>query len=457
MAPEKLRGEAGDRRSDIWSLGCVLWEALTLKRLFKGGNDSDTMRQVLESEIPLPSKINGDVLAVFDPIVMRALQRDPDQRYPTAKEMAADLEEVLRKEGYGGKNERIAKYMQATFKAHIDARKRLLQEVSSKGRASADVLEAAFDDPMLASGSPVHVHTGDFSVRFKPNTIEVRPQTGKPAHTDTTPSRRVGDPYGQVAAAAPPHFEYPRATLSDLPPVVAGDHEDEFAATVLSAPIIDGDDGEAARPAAAAPTAATEHAKRRVMYLAIAGVALVTLVVVIAIAIASGSGDPARADNAALLGGSGSGSDDAPAPPDAAEIAAAVPDDAGAPATPPDDAAAAPAGADDASIDSGSEDPVEVELPPDHLKPRPPKPDPTALYRSGINAYVVGDVKTAMVQFRRAIAASPGFAMAWRGLGMAHERLGDTRAATAAFQRYLQLAPNASDAATIRGKIDGSR
>jgi regulator of sirC expression with transglutaminase-like and TPR domain len=40
---------------------------------------------------------------------------------------------------------------------------------------------------------------------------------------------------------------------------------------------------------------------------------------------------------------------------------------------------------------------------------------------------------------------------------MAHERLGDTRAATAAFQRYLQLAPNASDAATIRGKIDGSR
>jgi serine/threonine-protein kinase len=457
MAPEKLRGEAGDRRSDIWSLGCVLWEALTLKRLFKGGNDSDTMRQVLESEIPLPSKINGDVLAVFDPIVMRALQRDPDQRYPTAKEMAADLEEVLRKEGYGGKNERIAKYMQATFKAHIDARKRLLQEVSSKGRASADVLEAAFDDPMLASGSPVHVHTGDFSVRFKPNTIEVRPQTGKPAHTDTTPSRRVGDPYGQVAAAAPPHFEYPRANLSDLPPVVAGDHEDEFAATVLSAPIIDDDDGEAARPAAAAPTAATEHAKRRVMYLAIAGVALVTLVVVIAIAIASGSGDPARADNAALLGGSGSGSDDAPAPPDAAEIAAAVPDDAGAPATPPDDAAAAPAGADDASIDSGSEDPVEVELPPDHLKPRPPKPDPTALYRSGINAYVVGDVKTAMVQFRRAIAASPGFAMAWRGLGMAHERLGDTRAATAAFQRYLQLAPNASDAATIRGKIDGSR
>ncbi|HSK01265.1 MAG TPA: serine/threonine-protein kinase, partial [Kofleriaceae bacterium] len=248
MAPEKLRGDAGDRRSDIWSLGCVLWEALTLKRLFKGGNDSDTMRQVLESEIPHPSKINGDVLAAFDPIVMRALQRDPAQRYPTAKEMAADLEEVLRKEGYGGKNERIAKYMQATFKAHIDARKRLLQEVSSKGRASADVLEAAFDDPMLASGSPVHVHTGDFSVRFKPNTIEVRPQPGKPARTDTTPSRRVVDPFGQVAVAAPQQIEYPRAKPADLPPVVAEEHEDEYAATVLSAPIVE-DDAAAAEPA----------------------------------------------------------------------------------------------------------------------------------------------------------------------------------------------------------------
>src|SRR6185436_5345901 len=36
MAPEKLRGDAGDRRSDLWSLGCVLWESLTLTRLFKG-------------------------------------------------------------------------------------------------------------------------------------------------------------------------------------------------------------------------------------------------------------------------------------------------------------------------------------------------------------------------------------------------------------------------------------
>ena len=161
MAPEKLRGGAGDRRSDIWSLGCVLWEALTLKRLFKGGNDSDTMQQVLEHPILAPSDVNGDVSADFDPIVMRALERDPDKRYSTAKAMAAELEEVLRKHGYAAKNDAIAKYMQATFQSHIQARKKLLQEVSSKGGASPDVLEAAFNDGALASGSPL-ISTGEF-------------------------------------------------------------------------------------------------------------------------------------------------------------------------------------------------------------------------------------------------------------------------------------------------------
>ncbi|HEY0993712.1 MAG TPA: serine/threonine-protein kinase, partial [Kofleriaceae bacterium] len=146
MAPEKLRGGPGDRRSDIWSLGCVLWEALTLRRLFNAATDFETMRQVLNSPIAPPSKVNGDVPADFDAIVLQALARDPVQRYATAKAMAAELEEVLRKHGYAAKNDRIARYMQAAFHDRIAARKKLLQEVSSQGRASPDVVRAAFRD-----------------------------------------------------------------------------------------------------------------------------------------------------------------------------------------------------------------------------------------------------------------------------------------------------------------------
>jgi serine/threonine-protein kinase len=482
MAPEKLRGHPGDRRSDIWSLGCVLWEALTLKRLFKGGNDSDTMRQVLESAIPVPSKINSDVPAAFDPIVMRALQRDPAQRYPTAKEMAGDLEEVLRKEGYGGKNEKIARYMQATFKAHIDARKRLLQEVSSKGRASADVLEAAFNDGMLASGSPIH-HTGDFSVRYKPNTIEVNPQPGKPARIDSTPGRRPPTPFAQLATS-PHQVEYPRAITADLPPTVAPEGGEEDAATVLSSSI---DELMAAQPstetAAVAPAAAARFpSKRGVMYLAIATVALAALVGVLLIA--RRGDDRTRPDNSALLAGSKGDPTTAAKPaPDpsggpaggsAAGSGAGDPQPAGTGSGDPGEGSAAPTGSGSgegsaAPAGSGSgkgsaaSPPDRVGSKPTTTKPttttKPPleKADPAALYRSGINAYVVGDMRTAMTHFKRAIAVNPSFPMAWRGVGMVHERLGDARSATTAFQRYLQLAPNASDAATIRGKIGGSR
>jgi serine/threonine protein kinase len=170
MAPEKLRGSAGDRRSDIWSLGVVLWEALTLRRLFKGSNDKDTIKLVLDYNIPRPSAINGDVLPDLDPIVMRALERDPDRRYHRAQELAQDLEEVLRVNGYGGRNDQIARYMQSTFATHIEARKRLLQEVSTKGRASAAVLHAAVAEepvpvPQVKTPTPMPMRDGPRNIR----------------------------------------------------------------------------------------------------------------------------------------------------------------------------------------------------------------------------------------------------------------------------------------------------
>src|SRR3569623_2499842 len=116
MAPEKLKGSQGARRSDIFSLGCVMWEALTLKRLVRGGNDADTMKQVLALAIQPPSKVNPDVPAELAPIVMRALERDPAKRHATAKEMSDALEDVLLTRGYGARNGRIAMYMQDAFK-----------------------------------------------------------------------------------------------------------------------------------------------------------------------------------------------------------------------------------------------------------------------------------------------------------------------------------------------------
>jgi len=163
MAPEKLRGMPGDRRSDVWSLGVVLWEALTLRRLFRGNSERETAHMVCECEIPLPSKVSAEVPADADPIVMRALERDPDRRYATAKELSDDIEAMLVTHGYGRQN-KIAQYMQATFASHMVARRNLMKEVATRGFASADVLDAAFDEK--------HSIPGELSIRFKRKTLD---------------------------------------------------------------------------------------------------------------------------------------------------------------------------------------------------------------------------------------------------------------------------------------------
>ncbi len=396
MAPEKLRGGAGDRRSDIWSLGCVLWEALTLKRLFKGGNDSDTMKQVLESIIPPPSKVNSVVLPEFDVVVMKALERDPEHRYATAKEMASDLEEVLRKQGYGGKNDAIAKYMQATFGDHIAARKKLLQEVSSKGRASADVLQAAFTDG--APGSPML--SGEFSVKFKPTTAELRAE-GTPQRTDGTPSRSGSGTHPTVG----------RSQRLSVPPPIA-------------------------------ETTAIEGVRlpdRRPLYVAGGIGALLLTIIVVALALGRSRNDGRVAavplDAAVAIVADAAEPVDAAVELDAGEIEIEIDDDGSGP---PD------AGSAGTKPGTGS---GQIRRPP------PDRPDAAALATAGIQAFVRGDTKTALQTFKRAQAANPSYAPTWRGLGMVHEKLGNPGAAKAAFQRYLILAPNASDSAQIRARM----
>jgi serine/threonine protein kinase len=96
LSPEQVRGQAVDGRADVFSLGVVMWEALTGLRLFFHHNDLDTMRNVLHRAVPKPSELRPEIPPAIDDVILRALERDPDQRYPDAAAMAADLEDHLR-------------------------------------------------------------------------------------------------------------------------------------------------------------------------------------------------------------------------------------------------------------------------------------------------------------------------------------------------------------------------
>jgi serine/threonine-protein kinase len=95
LSPEQARGEVVDARSDLYSTGCLLYELLANRPPFQGESPVAVAYQhVRENPIP-PSTINPDVTPDMDAIVMKALAKNPDNRYQTAAEMRSDIQRAL--------------------------------------------------------------------------------------------------------------------------------------------------------------------------------------------------------------------------------------------------------------------------------------------------------------------------------------------------------------------------
>jgi eukaryotic-like serine/threonine-protein kinase len=95
MAPEQARGGPVDRRTDVYALGIVLFELTTGTALFATGSRSETLKLVADPVIPLPSDIVPGYSSRLESIVLRALERNPAKRYPTAEELRDALHHHL--------------------------------------------------------------------------------------------------------------------------------------------------------------------------------------------------------------------------------------------------------------------------------------------------------------------------------------------------------------------------
>jgi serine/threonine protein kinase len=114
MSPEQVRGEGVDYRSDIFSLGIILYELTLGQRLFRGPAEA-VMKRIVDEKVAPPTAVQRDFPPALELIIMRALERRPEDRYQSAEEMRVDLEEFLADEGLRTGSRRMALYMREIF------------------------------------------------------------------------------------------------------------------------------------------------------------------------------------------------------------------------------------------------------------------------------------------------------------------------------------------------------
>jgi len=117
MSPEQAWGKDIDPRSDIFSLGLVLFEMLTGRKVFAGDSELSILEQVRNPEVSPPSSFNPEVPSDVDAIVLRALEPSRDDRYASAREMQDDLERTMREHGWTAGSADLQRFIDDLFQA----------------------------------------------------------------------------------------------------------------------------------------------------------------------------------------------------------------------------------------------------------------------------------------------------------------------------------------------------
>jgi len=128
MSPEQASGVPIDHRSDLFSVGIMLHEMLTGRRLFKSESEIRTLERIKSADVKPPSATNPSVPARLDEIVMRALSRDSKDRYNDAKELQGDLLEFMYPATPDMTGESLANFMRQLFVTEIAEERERLEE-----------------------------------------------------------------------------------------------------------------------------------------------------------------------------------------------------------------------------------------------------------------------------------------------------------------------------------------
>jgi eukaryotic-like serine/threonine-protein kinase len=317
MAPEQVRGLPLTRQVDIYAAGAVLWETLTTRRLFAGGNEGEVLHRLLFGEIQPPSTLVPGLPVSLDAVVKKALARSIDERYATAAEMADALEEAVAPASPG----KVARWLESLRGKELSVRAERVMTIASSVSDSADLdtpsLPSALRGklgPAERSSSQVLVKPGDLAAAGVATAGNLGDATDI-SSVDPAVDHAAGESDRAAVASADANPPASRATAPTLAPPSAS-HTTSLESTSAEAsasPVV----GELTR----APAEDTKPPSRtKTTAFALGAVAIVAAVLLVAFARST----PAPTTAGAAPASSSSSS----ATPEAAPAASASPDPA---------------------------------------------------------------------------------------------------------------------------------
>lgn len=477
MSPEQIKNDVMERRSDVFSLGVVLWESLSRRRLFNADNVAATLMQILQGDRTPPSAFDADIPHALDAVALRALAPDPADRFQSMGEMKQAIDDAIWKSRVG--TAEIQAHMTALFRDRIETRKGLLARAARESLSANDleVLGTAFRDPASQPSRPAAMATPGTGV-----SQVTSPRTPLPE----APSERS-------AEALPPP---PLMPMTWAPPATPGRINLPAIAPApnLPPPTIQRSSLPSWSPASERPSSADLRATpahdrggmHKLVVILVAG-AIVGIVMGIFVGVsgkkeekpAAPADEPAVAMTPSVESGRPSPSiseamtkapetpagkvtpgptvtaiNPPPAPPPVPQVVQSPPT--------PNEPTFKPIKSKPAPKPGASDPPDEATVKKPVVKPSGDEPTETTakkagseadLYRKGADAYLAGDFKGAEAAYKQALAQNRSFAPAHRGLGFLYQRMGESEKALQSLRAYLKLTPNAKDGAAIRKRI----
>jgi serine/threonine protein kinase len=238
LSPEQARGSpAIDRRSDLFSLGIVLWELLVLERLYKRGSDFENMSAIVNEPPVAPSTKRAGIPLELDAIALRLLAKDPHDRFETADDLVDALEGVSARSGALISPSALARFLKEMFGQRPEPWVELEtaeKEVTVTSDAGVELDFANLPRVTLESPVPLDEHAPTPLIVTSPEDIPtvpqpvVDPRTTLMGHTAVAarvggsgPQPRIAEPVYPIAGARAPVVEAPRAGRGITWPLVA--------------------------------------------------------------------------------------------------------------------------------------------------------------------------------------------------------------------------------------------